>query len=86
MENEDKVSKEKIALEYILDGIQLKFNVSESFHPTTNIFDDMAEFLAFEHSILEDEEDYYSTLDKLDILVMKAKYYYLQYHKKESNP
>lgn len=74
----------KIILEYILDGIQLKLNVSESFHPTTHIFDDMAEFLAFEHSIFEDEEGYYSTLDKLDILVRKAKYYYLEYYKEES--
>ncbi|UMQ40604.1 hypothetical protein MKS83_14495 [Chryseobacterium sp. Y16C] len=80
------MDEKKITLEYILNGIELKFNVSENFDPTTDIFDDMAEFLAHEHSILEDEEDYYSTLDKLDILVRKAKYYYLEYYKKESKP
>lgn len=81
---EDDNSEEiKITLEYILDGCELKLNISDTLHPKTPIFDDMAEFLAYEHSLLEDCEDY-STLDKLDTLVKKAKYYYLQYHKKES--
>lgn len=80
------MKEDRISLEYNNSDNILKFNISESFHPTTDIFDDMAEFLAHEHSVLEDEEDYYSTLDKLDILVRKAKYYYLEYYKKESNP
>jgi|GEM_PF-5248428 len=80
---ENNSEETKITLEYILNGFELKFNVSDTLHPKTPIFDDMAEFIAYEHSLLEDCEDY-STLDKLDILVRKAKYYYLQYHKKES--
>lgn len=76
---ENNSEETKITLEYILNGFELKFNVSDTLHPKTPIFDDMAEFLAFEHSLFEDLDEY-STLDKLDTLVKKAKYYYLQYY------
>lgn len=76
---EHNSEERKITLEYIMKGINLTFNVSDTLHPKTPIFDDMAEFLAFEHSLFEDLDEY-STLDKLDTLVKKAKYYYLQYY------
>lgn len=72
----------KIIIEYVLEDSNLKFNVSDGLDPAKQIFDHMAEFLAYEHSIFEDIEDF-STLDKLDILLKKAKYYYLEFYKEE---
>ena len=40
------MKEDRISLEYNNSDNILKFNISESFHPTTDIFDDMAEFFS----------------------------------------